>query len=437
VTPVERVNYIRNSVKATVDAYHGSVELYVWDEQDPVLKTWRKAFPGTVQNRDKISADLMDHLRYPEDLFKVQRTLLARYHEGNPRSFYSGSDFWRVPVDPTQANAGLQPPYYVTLQMPGQTEQAFSLTSTYVPTGDRNNLAAFVAVNADPGPDYGQFRVLELPRSLQINGPSQVQNQLESEDTIAEEINILKRGTKVLFGNLLTLPVGGGLLYVEPVYVQADASTSFPLLRKVLVSFGNDVAFEDTLEEALDSLFADQGGVSGGEPTEPDPGGEPSAPGGTVDQNAALTRALADAQDAIQAAEEALTGGDFTAYGQAQQDLRDAIDRAVRAQRAGGERYGPDEARLQLDGRVGDARIELGVDSATHRGVEDRRHDPPVHGPERVVVLLARLVGEDDEARGDECRREAHEVGDRRWRQLVAGDPMQELEPGQLVGRGE
>jgi uncharacterized membrane protein (UPF0182 family) len=168
---------------------------------------------------------------------------------------------------------------------------------------------------------------------LQINGPSQVQNQLESDDTIAEEINILKRGTTVKYGNLLTLPLGGGLLYVEPVYVQADAATSFPLLRKVLVSFGNQVAFEDTLEQALDSLFAEQGGIEpdgGEEPTEPPPSGEP------VDQNAALADALADAQQAIADADAALKAGDFTAYGQAQADLQEAIDRAVAAQRAGG-----------------------------------------------------------------------------------------------------
>jgi uncharacterized membrane protein (UPF0182 family) len=335
VTPVDRVNYIRNSVKATVDAYSGKVTLYTWDAEDPVLKTWKSAFPGTVEPRSAISADLLAHLRYPEDFFKVQRTLLANYHVQNPQTFYNGSDFWRIPADPTtQApDPGPQPPYYLTLRMPGQDEATFSLTSTYVPTGERENLAAFVAVNSDPGPDYGTFRVLELPRSLQINGPSQVQNQLESDDTIAEEINILKRGTTVKYGNLLTLPLGGGLLYVEPVYVQADAATSFPLLRKVLVSFGNQVAFEDTLEQALDSLFAEQGGIEpdgGEEPTEPPPSGEP------VDQNAALADALADAQQAIADADAALKAGDFTAYGQAQADLQEAIDRAVAAQRAGG-----------------------------------------------------------------------------------------------------
>ncbi len=340
VTPVARVNYIRNSVKATVDAYDGTVTLYQWDDEDPVLKTWMKAFPDTVKPRSQISDELMSHIRYPQDLFKVQRTLLANYHVDSPQTFYSGSDFWRVPNDPTttdQSTPRPQPPYYVTLQMPGQSEPSFSLTSTFVPTGDRNNLSAFVSVNADPGPDYGKFRVLQLKRSLQINGPSQVQNQLESDDVIAEQINILKRGTTVKYGNLLTFPVGGGLLYVEPVYVQAEAATSFPLLRKVLVSFGNDVAFEDTLEEALDTLFANQGGNPGGEggtPTTPPPpeegGGTPTTP----PDNAALAAALQDAQEAIAASEAALKAGDFTAYGKAQEELRKAIDRAIAAERA-------------------------------------------------------------------------------------------------------
>jgi uncharacterized protein len=345
ITPVKRVNYIRNSVKATVDAYTGKVTLYQWDDQDPVLKTWMRAFPDTVRPNDEISADLKAHLRYPEDLFKVQRTLLANYHVDSPQTFYSGSDFWRVPDDPTKGSSitgsSTQPPYYVTLQMPGQAEPSFSLTSTYVPTGDRNNLSAFVSVNADPGPDYGTFRVLQLKRSLQINGPSQVQNQLESDDVIAEQINILKRGTTVKYGNLLTFPIAGGLLYVEPVYVQAEATTSFPLLRKVLVSFGNNVAFEDTLDQALETLFAEQGGNpsdGGGGTTTPPPGGGGGT--GTTD-NPALAAALSDAEDAIEASKKALAAGDFAAYGQAQDDLKDAIARAVAAQGGAGSTSSP------------------------------------------------------------------------------------------------
>ncbi|MDQ1616556.1 MAG: uncharacterized protein QOJ60_2495 [Actinomycetota bacterium] len=326
VTPVKQINYIRNSVKATVDAYTGKVTLYTWDTNDPVLKTWKKAFPNTVEPRSAISADLMAHFRYPEDMFKVQRDVLARYHVTKPKAFYNGSDFWRVPVDPTQATDALQPPYYLTLRMPGQATPTFSLTSTFVPTGDRNNLSAFVAVDSDPGPDYGTFRVLQLPRSVQINGPSQVQNQLESNGKVAEQINILKRGTTVRYGNLLTLPIGGGLLYVEPVYVQAEATTSFPLLRKVLVSFGDEVAFRDSLDEALNEVFAGKvattlGGGGGG-------GGQSGGGAG----NAALQQALADAAQALKDSQAALRHQDLAAYAAAQQRLTDAINRAVAAE---------------------------------------------------------------------------------------------------------
>jgi uncharacterized membrane protein (UPF0182 family) len=330
VTPVSRVNYIRNSVKATVDAYTGKVTLYQWDENDPVLKTWMKAFPSTVQPFASISDELKAHFKYPEDLFKVQRQMLANYHVTKAKEFYSGGDFWRVPVDPTQETQGsLQPPYYLTLRMPGQSAAVFSLTSTYVPTGDRNNLAAFVAVNADPGEDYGQFRVLQLPRSVQINGPSQVQNAFSSDDIVAEQLNILRRGTTVKLGNLLTLPVGGGLLYVEPVFVQANDSTSFPLLRKVLVGFGDKLAFEDTLQASLDKVFSGDSGV-----TPPTTTGGATPPPGTATGNAALSAALADAQKALADSKAALAKGDFAAYGVAQKALQDAIERALAAESA-------------------------------------------------------------------------------------------------------
>jgi uncharacterized protein len=331
VTPVSRqVNYIRNSVKATVDAYTGKVTLYQWDTKDPVLKTWMGAYPNTVQPFSAISDELMAHFKYPEDLFKVQREMLANYHVTKASAFYSGGDFWRVPVDPTQdaTDSGLQPPYYLTLRMPGQTQSTFSLTSAYVPTGDRNNLSAFVAVDADPGPDYGQFRVLQLPRSVQINGPSQVQNAFRSDDQVAEQLNILSRGSKVQFGNLLTLPVGGGLLYVEPVYVQAEATTSFPLLRKVLVSFGDKVAFEDTLQGSLDKVFSGESGATTGGDT----GTGDTGNGTTVTNNQELATALADAQKALTDSAAALKAGDFAAYGVAQAALKDAIDRALAAE---------------------------------------------------------------------------------------------------------
>ncbi|GMA88514.1 hypothetical protein GCM10025868_37640 [Angustibacter aerolatus] len=246
----ERVNYLRNSVKATVDAYDGTVKLYAWDASDPVLRTWMKVFPGTVQPLSAMSADLMQHVRYPEDLFKVQRALLGQYHVTDPTSFYSGDDFWKVPDDPTQTGAATdQPPYFLTLQMPGQKTSSFSLTSTFIPAGNnsRNVLTAFVAVDSDAGTaagrkadGYGKIRVLQAPRNAVVSGPGQVQNNFNSNTTVSSALNLLRQGnSKVESGNLLTLPVGGGLLYVQPVYVRGSGSggsTSYPLLQKVLVS---------------------------------------------------------------------------------------------------------------------------------------------------------------------------------------------------------
>jgi uncharacterized membrane protein (UPF0182 family) len=153
------INYIRNSVKATVDAYDGTVSLYQWDTSDPVLKTWSKAFPNTVKPKNAISPDLLAHVRYPEDLFRVQRDILSSYHVTTASAFYGGQDFWRVPTDPSTfgGNAGAQPPYYLTLQMPGATKPSFQLTTPFVPVGGRQNLSAFASVISDPGPDYGKM----------------------------------------------------------------------------------------------------------------------------------------------------------------------------------------------------------------------------------------------------------------------------------------
>ncbi|MFF7185485.1 UPF0182 family protein [Streptomyces sp. NPDC008222] len=326
-----QVNYIRNSVKATVDAYTGEVKLYQWDTEDPVLKTWMKAFPGTVKSRSDISPSLMSHLRYPQDLFKVQRELLTRYHVKDAQTFLSGSEVWQVPDDPTNKSGNAVPPYYLSMKMPDQSAQAFSLTTTFTPNG-RDNLSAFMSVNAEAGsPDYGKIRVLKLPTSKTVDGPKQVQSQFNSEQDIAESIRLLKGGdSDIEYGNLLTVPIDGGLLYVEPVYVRGGG-LKYPLLRKVLVTYGGNTAFEDTLGQALDKVFGAQASTSppGTGTTNPPPSGNP-----TVQQ------ALQDAQKAYDAGQEALKKGDWGAYGQAQKDLQDALKRAEEAQSKPGKATG-------------------------------------------------------------------------------------------------
>jgi uncharacterized membrane protein (UPF0182 family) len=324
VAQQNQVNYIRNSVKATVDAYTGEVKLYQWDTEDPVLKTWMKAFPGTVEPRTAISKSLMDHLRYPQDLFKVQRELLTRYHVTNPTTFLSGSEVWQVPDDPTNKSGNAVPPYYLSMKMPDQSAQAFSLTTTFTPNG-RDNLSAFMTVDAEAGTgDYGKIRILKLPTSTTVDGPKQVQSQFNSEQDIAESIKLLKGGdSDIEYGNLLTVPLDGGLLYVEPVYVRGGG-LKYPLLRKVLVSYGDKTAFENTLDEALNKVF---GAESSTTPPSDDGTTKPPTSG-----NPTVQQALNDAQKAFDAGQEALKKNDWTAYGKAQKDLEDALKRAEAAQ---------------------------------------------------------------------------------------------------------
>ena len=321
------VNYIRNSVKATVDAYDGSVTLYQWDEKDPVLKTWMKAFPNTVKPKSAISKGLLEHIRYPEDMFRVQRDILSSYHVKNAAAFYGGQDFWRVPRDPSTfgANAGAQPPYYMTLQMPGSATPTFSLTTPFVPRGGRENLSAFASVNATAGPDYGKISVLQLPRSTNIAGPSQVASNFEAKPDVANALSLLRQGgSDVVLGNLLTLPVGNGLLYVQPVYVTATSNAAaYPLLQKVLVSFGDVIGFDSSLKGALDQVFGGNSGTSASS-------SQPTAT--TSNSSADLASALQSAKQAMADGQAALAKGDFAAYGRAQDRLKSALAAAIAAQ---------------------------------------------------------------------------------------------------------
>ncbi|MGH3097164.1 MAG: UPF0182 family protein [Streptosporangiales bacterium] len=328
--PGEQVNYIRNSVKATVDAYSGKVTLYAWDPDDPLLKTWQKVFPGTVQPASQMSEEMRAHVRYPADLFKAQRTMLAKYHVQNPQAFYGSQDFWSVPDDPTKPDSKApQPPYYMYVQMPGEGQYQFSLTSTLVPK-KRPNLAAFMAVSSDPGPDYGKIRLLRLPRDTAVPGPGTIQGNFESYAPATTQLSLLRNGgASITFGNLLTLPYAGGLLYVEPVYVKAKSGESYPLLQKVLVSFGSKIGYADTLEEALGQVF----GKSNQPQQDKNQNGGGGEGGGSQDGSgvrAQLSKAISDAQDAYADGQKALKQGDFKAYGDAQKRLKSALDRAAK-----------------------------------------------------------------------------------------------------------
>ncbi|WP_235481044.1 UPF0182 family membrane protein [Frondihabitans sp. Leaf304] len=369
----DNINYIRNSVKATVDAYSGKVTLFAWDKTDPILQTWQKVFPSTVKPMSEMSSTLLSHVRYPEDLFKMQRATLATYHVTDAGSFFSGDDAWAIPTDAsdtTSTKSAEQQPYYLTMKLPGQ-DAAFQLYTTYQPqqataANARNVLTGYLAANSDAGStkgqvssDYGKLTLLTLPKDDSVPGPNQVQANFNSNTAVANTLTLLRQGdTSVKRGNLLTLPVGGGLLYVQPVYVQSNSSGSYPILSKVLASFGGKIAFEDTLQEALDSIFGGNAGASTGDsgvPTTGDGstgsgsgstgsgsgstgGGSASGSGATsgstgsgAGTSAALDSALADAQQALDDRKAAYASNDLVAAAEADAALQKAVEAAVKA----------------------------------------------------------------------------------------------------------
>ena len=326
-----QLNYIRNSVKAVVNAYTGAVTLYQWDQADPVLRTWMKALPGIIRPRRDIPAVLLAHLRYPQALFGVQRQILASYHVRQAQPFYGGQNFWTVPADPSglTPNHGAQPPYYLTMSMPGFPAAEFSLTTSFVQRG-RPNMAAYMAVDSNPlSPDYGKIRILDLPQDAAIPGPEQVQNSFETDPTPSIQLSQLRRGgSKVTLGNLITLPVGGGFLYIEPVYVEASAAGStgaYPTVQRVFASYGGSVGYGATLTDALGQLF-------GGPPSQPGGGtGSHPAQAGGSQANAAAVSYLKQAQNAYQQAQAALRSGNFAAYGRDMTAMKAALDHAQQA----------------------------------------------------------------------------------------------------------
>jgi len=339
-TQVDRqVSYMRNSVKATVDAYDGTVTLYEVDNADPVLKTWQGVFPDLIRPSSEISDDLRAHFRYPEDLFEVQRNLLVRYNVDNPVNFFNNAGFWKIPGDPTSDPSLPQPPYYLQVKTPGLESSEFQLTS--VLTGyAREFMAAYMSASSDPA-NYGKITVLRLPSTTQTPGPAQVQTLFRTTQEVSERVTLSQQqgGSRVIFGNLLTLPVNEGLLYVEPFYIQGGQSSAsqYPQLSWVLVWYANKVGVAPTLEEALRKaapveIPAGTDGGGTGTPTTPATGSQ-GVPGGTTTPAPGTTGPLpADEAAAVAAMETAMQemvaareSGDLVRIAEATDGLQKAV----------------------------------------------------------------------------------------------------------------
>lgn len=329
------ISYIRNSVKATVDAYDGTVTLYEFDETDPVLQAWNAAFGGDlVVPKEETPEALVPHFRYPQDLFKVQRDLLRRFYVQNPGEFFAGTDFWEVPNTPAEPDSAFrQPPYYLLTQFPGQEEPTFQLTSAVSPV-DRLNLAAWMSgafVDGEP-----RLQAWQLPEDTRIPGPVQVHQEMTNAEGVRQEITLLEGSARVRYGNLLSLPYENGMLYIEPVYIQTTATDAFPLMRRVLMSYGQYVTLAPSVEDGLQDLVeqgqAGQPTLGGEDPDEQPPGGpEPTAPPSPTPTAPATEEPppdLAAAEDRMAAAEQelaaAMESGDLERIGAAQEEWYDA-----------------------------------------------------------------------------------------------------------------
>ncbi|MFE9323284.1 UPF0182 family protein [Nocardia sp. NPDC052278] len=354
--PRKEVSYIRNSVKATVDAYDGTVTLYEVDPTDPVLKAWRGVFPGAVKPQSEISPELRAHFRYPEDLFKVQREMLTKYHVDNPREFFTNNAFWSVPSDPTTEGGTFnQPPYYVLLgDASANNKPVFNLSSAMVGY-NRQFLSAYISVRSDPD-GYGKFTILQLPTDTQTQGPQQTQNSMTTAPEVSSQKTLLSNSNKIRYGNLLTLPIAdGGILYVEPFYNERNTgagSSTFPQLLRVLVSYRDvagsvKVGFASTLADALNQVLPGTGSLAtpfGGDPaSRPKPGTTPPADHGATPPtqgtappvqgttpppatgSAAKDAAAAELSKKIESVRNAMKSGNFQDFGKALEELDAAV----------------------------------------------------------------------------------------------------------------
>ena len=351
-------NYVRNSVKATVDAYDGTVRFYVIDPKDPLIRSYRKAFPDLFTDFDKMPDDLKEHLRYPEDLFRVQSDVYSNYHVTESRRFYQGSAKWLLSPDPGSGQltaaqlrsvTDAQPeqgarrgatstgnrmrPYYLNISLPGEQEPSFIILQPFVPVSAGNRqtrLVSFMVARSDPR-NYGEMTAFEMPQGESVLGPVQIDNRIKSTTDITRELSLLnQQGSTVIQGSLQLIPVGNSILYIRPFYVQGAGTSSFPQFRFVVVAYGDQNPVRaSTVEEGLAILFGQAPPQAptdeGGAPTTPPPSG-----GGNVQD------LLNQAADAYRRAQEALRNGNLGTYQELINQVGDLINQAQQGGDGGG-----------------------------------------------------------------------------------------------------
>ncbi|MEQ1692600.1 MAG: UPF0182 family protein [Gemmatimonas sp.] len=319
------ITYMRNSVKIIIDAHDGTVTPYVSDPNDPLIKTWAKVFPGVFEPLDKMPADLRTHLRYPDDLFRAQTSRYVTYHMNTPATFYNREDEWQIPVVSRNDQAV---PFmrHIVMRLPDEKDAEFIYMAPFTPRG-KDNLAAWMVARND-GAAYGKLRVYRFPRQSLVFGPRQIENRINQDTDIARQVSLWdQRGSQVIRGDLLVIPIDKALLYVQPMYLQAEGG-QIPELKRVVVAYQNQVIMRETLDAALSDMFG--GRIDSRKPTvvaAADSAAIPRVPSSAGVIDAATRSTIAEAQRHYQAAMEAQREGDWARYGEEIKQLGVLLER--------------------------------------------------------------------------------------------------------------
>lgn len=331
------VNYVRNSVKVITNAYTGKVAAYISDPNDPIVKTWSSIFPGTLKPMDSMPVNFRQHVRYPEDLFKIQAKVYSKYHMTNPDTFYSGTDMWRLPMIPGEdgsENDRELEPYYVITRLPNSTNDEFILIAPLI-RAEKENMVAWMAAKCDPA-DYGRLVVYQFPSGKLVFGPSQIMSRANQDTQISQQLTLWNQlGSSVVRGRLLAIPIENSILYVEPLYLQST-TTKMPEFKRVIVALGNNISMQPTLEEAVAQVANVQNipitatsiqppGPTGGQPGAPTTAPatpQPVVPTAPPDVQALTKRAV----DQFNRAQDAQRKGDWAAYGKELDSLKRTLN---------------------------------------------------------------------------------------------------------------
>lgn len=323
-------NYIRNAVKIIIDAYNGTVTFYIADPTDPIIQSYAAAFPNLFQPLEAMPTDLLAHVRYPETLFRIQTQQYLKYHMTDVRVFYNQEDLWQIPNEIFDGNEQVMEPYYVTMPLPGTVESEYLLIHPLTPAG-KSNMIAWIAGRNDY-PNYGQLVVYELPKQELIFGPLQIEARIDQDPQISQQFSLWdQRGSRVIRGNLIVIPINESFLYVEPVYLLSDTS-ALPELRRVIVASDTRITMEPTIEEALEALLltapgevvVEEGGEIVSQPVEED-----SSEPGQVQVDGTVEELITAANRHFEAAEAAQRTGDWTTYGQELEALKQTLDQLM------------------------------------------------------------------------------------------------------------